>query len=263
MIGISLVFSSGAAVAGSDSADPVDPLACTEEEILAVMSEYEASLGSIDKYHVPRFEKFREVRMAHRAQDPETREQNLCDVIANTEFKIPDIDLSMLEAGWSSLKALMAGNTNGVDWSTVMSEAYKAGMKKAKKWWLENNCKLAQNFSQSVNESIDEAHEEAKDTAKGEIENTEEAKQLGASDLDKPLYRQVAEKQTEDQLEDYAGYAKWYDEDQWGEGNRQDAMDNIVDKVLGDQRGNALDKHVDDVGSERLGSILDKVEPKY
>lgn len=263
-IAVSIALSTSVAFAGSTSSTAtVDPLACTDEEILAVMAEYEASLGSIDKYHVPRFEKFREVRMAYNAQDPETKDKNLCDVLADPSFEIPSIDLTMLKAGWTSLKALMAGNSGGVDWSTVMSEAYQAGMDKAKEWWLQNSCKLAQNFSASVNESIDDAYEDAQDMAKEEIENTDEAKELGINDLDKPLYQQVAEKETEEQLGEYAGYAKWYDEDEWGEEGRQDSMDSIVDKIIGDGLDNTLDNNLDDKGSDRLGSILDKVEPDY
>ncbi|ELP5898429.1 hypothetical protein QTV49_000303 [Vibrio vulnificus] len=260
----SVVLSSSVALA--ETVSPIsttDPLTCTDEEIMAVMVEYEASLGSIDKYHVPRFEEFREVRMAYNAQDPETKDKNLCDVLADPSFEIPSIDYTMLQSGWTSLKALMAGNSGGVDWSTVMSEAYQAGMEKAKKWWLESSCKLGKNFSQAANESIDEAYKDTQDFAKDTIENTEQAKDLGVSDLDKPLYQQIAEKKTEEQLGEYAGYAKWYDDDEWGEEGRQDSMDDLVDKIIGDGVDKTLDSNLDGKGSDRLDSILDKIEPKY
>lgn len=258
---VSIALSSSVAFASSTTT--ADPLACTDEEILAVMAEYEASLGSIDKYHVPRFENFREVRMAYNAQDPETKDKNLCDVLADTSFTIPSIDLTMLQSSWDALKALMAGNSGGVDWSTVMSEAYQAGMDKAKEWWLQNSCKLAQNFSEASNESIDEAYKDSQKMAKKEIENTDQAKDLGINNLDRPLYQQVAKKKTEEQLGEYAGYAKWYDKEEWGEEGRQDSMDSIVDKIIGDGLNKTLDNNLDGKGSDRLGSILDKVEPKY
>lgn len=262
-IAASIVLSTSVAFAGNPNPTATaDPLACTDEEIMAVMAEYEASLGSIDKYHVPRFEKFREARMAYNAQDPETKDKNLCDVLADPSFKIPSIDLTMLESGWASLKALMAGNTGGVDWSTVMSEAYKAGMDKSKQWVLQSSCKLAQNFSSSVNESIDDAHEDAQDMAKEEIENTDQAKEIGINDLDKPLYQQVAEKETEDQLGEYSGYAKWYEKD-WVKEGMQDSTDNIVDEIIGNGLDDTLNNTLDGKGSDRLDSILDKVEPEY
>ncbi|MCY9861015.1 hypothetical protein OTK49_00470 [Vibrio coralliirubri] len=270
-VAVTLIFSSTGALATTTGASsPDDPLACTEAEIQAIMKQYDSSLGELNKYHPPSFDKYREVRMVHRAQDPKKKDENLCEVLMDANFKVPAIDLEKLKAAWASLKALMAGNSGGMNWSQAMKEAYDAGMQKYKEWWRDNQCKLAQDLSTTVNGSIDDAYdaskEEAKDQAEDAILENESVQDAGITDLDdkdKPIWQQAAQEQTENQLGDYGDYANWYETDDWKGENQQESMDDLIDKVLGDVQEDALDEHLDNEGDDRLDNILDKFEPNY
>ena len=242
---------------------PIDPLACTPEEIQAVMKEYNDSLGTIDKYHVPNFEQFKEVNMAVKANDPDEPD-GLCEILANTKYEIPELDMSAVTEAWNKLKLLMAGSSAGagVDWNKVISEAYAKGMEKAKETFLAGSCKLAQNFSSSANESIDDAWEDGKDMAKDEVENNDKVNDVGISDLDKPLWKQVAEKENEERLGDYADYAKWYEGD-FDKENTDESVDALVDKIIGDKTEDILDENIKGGTGDSIDDILDGLEPDY
>lgn len=275
LVGSCLIITSASSFANqpTEAVPNQDPTACTDQEILAVMAEYDASLGKIDKYHVPRFEKFRDVRMVHKAING--KEKNLCDVLANTKFKMPKFDFTKLKAAWASLKAFMAGDSQGMDWGKVMSEAYTKGLEKAKKLFLKGTCKLGQNFSKAAKESIADAYKDSKKQAKKQVENSKEAKKLGVKDLDKPLFQQIAKKKTDEQLGEYSKYAKWYDKDQWYEKDEngemklstdliKDNTSNLMDHLL-DKADDRVDDLVKDNVSkdDKIGNILDSVKPHY
>lgn len=262
-----IIFSSSSAVAtDASSPEAVDPLACTDEEIQAIMDQYNSSLGDLNKYEPPSFDKYREVRMVHRSQNSDTKDQSLCDIIMNPNYKIPKIELAKLKAAWAGLKALMVGNSMGMDWSQAVTTAYNMGMEKFKEWWRESQCKLAQDLSTAVNESINDAYDDAKDAAEDAVLDQEVVQDAGITDLDnknKPIWQQVAEQQTENQLGDYAGYANWYETDDWKGENMQESMDDLIDKVIGDTQDDVLDNNLDNEGGDRLDNILDKFEPDY
>jgi hypothetical protein len=227
------------------------------------MKEYNDSLGTIDKYNVPNFEKFKEVNMVVKANDPDEPD-GLCEILANMKFEIPELDMSAVTEAWNKLKLLMAGSSAGagVDWSKVISEAYAKGMEKAKETFLAGSCKLAKNFSGAANEGIDEAWEDGKDMAKEEVENNEKLNEAGIDDLDEPLWKQVAEKESDERLGEYADYAKWYEGD-FDEENTDETMDDLVDKILGDKIDDTLDENIKGGSGDSIDDILDGLEPDY
>lgn len=259
-----MLLPSGPAWATNSVESSVDPLMCSPEEVDAIMAEYHNSLGDVDQYHVPRFEEFREVRMAVNAKDPENKGDGLCDVLVDPSFTIPDLDLSAVESSWSSLKALMSGVSAGVgvDWNKIMSEAYDKGLEKSKAFFLSGSCKLAQDFSGAVNESIDDAWEEGKDMAEDEFESNDSLNNVGIDDIDIPLWKQIAEKENEERLGEYADYAKWYEGD-FNKENTSDSVDSIVDKILGDNIEKGLDENIQGNSQNKIDTILDSIKPNY
>ena len=244
-----------------------NPYVCTDDEVNAIMTTYQETLGTVDSHRGATYSDFRDIRMVHLSQDPDSKDDNLCSIIMNPNFDLPSFNLADLKTAWASLKALMTVKSGGFDWNLVMTTAYDKLMAKAKAMIYKKTCKLAADFSDKVNDSINEVWDESKGWAEEKVNNNEELNDLGITDINSksPIYQQIAKKQTENQLKEYANYAKWYESDRWGaeDGTMQESVDDIIDKILNDGTDAILDKNIKDDGSDRLDDFLDNFKPKY
>lgn len=232
------------------------PLKCNDTELATFMDSYQKGLEkNISMTPKADYKQMKNADTLRQINDPRS-DQNLvlCGIILDSDFSVSDLvpDFGFIEDMQKTIMALMASDSaGGVDYSAMISAAIAAGMEAAKNAISEGMCELGQKVTSGIDPLANEIYDRAKKKGKQVILDDDVAKELGVKNFDDPLWMQMSDKKIDDQLDDYADYAKWY-EDGW-------SMDDAVGGVIQDEADSGKDDWLDHL--ESTDPLLDDGVP--
>lgn len=260
-----MIFSS-MLLATQASANPVsnhsytasaDPYACSQAEVNTLIDNYKkAQENTIDATKPPVFSNFRDQRLIINKDDP----NNLCDVLANPNFKNPLPSWDEINTAWNTLKALYTAKA-GLDYGAIFREAanklYEKGIDKLKG----GLCKLSKKTTQSIHDNIEDAYQGAKDNLESNIVNSDVGKNVGVNSVGSNSLKEIAESQTKKQLGEYDRYGHWYEKDFISDEKLQKNIDSLINSEIDKKKNDLVDKHISSPKTTPLDKIKDLVSP--
>lgn len=218
------------AFATEEAAAPQNSMQCSKEELKAYIENYEKGLETaIAAEPTTSFKEFKENDLSRRMTDPnEDKEKTLCSVIMDAEFDVNKLmpDFSKLNDAYEKLKLLMASQSmgSGPNFSMITSEAINKAMEQMWEKAKESACNLAKSTTAKIDPIANDLYKTGLAKGKQMVLSDERVKELGVTNFDKPIWQQMAGKEIDNQLDDYADQAKWY-EDGW---TIEDATGSVV-----------------------------------